>query len=717
MAWKTTSTTPSRTRPNYENNHASPVASSSLSNRKGSVRDRWPAVPMTPEGTRKHQCADDTTKTTTNKQQKSPPAGVKDHANRAGLRETTTTTTRDWKKPCVTQSNDMATKRSPPGSLSMSNGTTTTGSVKGRWIAAVGSLEKNSNVVQSRLVDTPPPPPPRIAQKNVNCAPANDPSSAQKNPNTSFSSLEKWPPTRQVTSMSTTGEESKDMSSQSDYASSPGSWDVTKHQLTSRPLEERTQEFTIPTPAGPQYSLPKLKRKQNSKLGFYPIETASLSSSSPLPLPLPPSPRGQSVVAKNASNATVATSSSLPKPKARRYLPSQQINLSQPSACTPPSPHRVNTHSSPHTPIGTRRHLSDNPRLQSLPTTKNPTIHKNQQQQKAEMSKKQQTLSTPQEHIFKSTEQSVKASPTATGSPPNKHLLILVSKLSLSREQVVVQQKIEVIMKSQNIPYEELDGSIELNHDRRNELFQLSGMRGQYPQFFVVQDGQTLFFGDWETVDMFNENGTLHESFAAASFKAPKAKGHLPSQLKIPYHQCDNKHAAPGTTLMSQRHQSDKPIPHFLPTTKRSIVQNNLQQRQTEFPSKPCTSPPSSAYQEQVHKSTNPSAFPSPTTNGSPPNKRLLVLVSKLSLSRGQLAIQQKTEIILKSQNIPYEEIDGSIALNRDRRNELFSLSGLRGQYPQFFVVQTDQTSFFGDWETVDMHNENGTLLQAFESA
>lgn len=42
---------------------------------------------------------------------------------------------------------------------------------------------------------------------------------------------------------------------------------------------------------------------------------------------------------------------------------------------------------------------------------------------------------------------------------------------------------------------------------RRNELFGISGIRGNYPQFFFLhQDGTTTFLGGWERIEMLNDS-------------------------------------------------------------------------------------------------------------------------------------------------------------------------------------------------------------------
>ena len=47
----------------------------------------------------------------------------------------------------------------------------------------------------------------------------------------------------------------------------------------------------------------------------------------------------------------------------------------------------------------------------------------------------------------------------------------------------------------------------------RDELFQISGIRGNYPQFFFVHpDGSTSFYGDYEKVFEVNEASGIPES-------------------------------------------------------------------------------------------------------------------------------------------------------------------------------------------------------------
>ena len=47
-------------------------------------------------------------------------------------------------------------------------------------------------------------------------------------------------------------------------------------------------------------------------------------------------------------------------------------------------------------------------------------------------------------------------------------------------------------------------------HDRRNELFRLSGKRGVYPQFFLMHGEDKIeFLGDWEKIEALNDASSL----------------------------------------------------------------------------------------------------------------------------------------------------------------------------------------------------------------
>jgi hypothetical protein len=94
----------------------------------------------------------------------------------------------------------------------------------------------------------------------------------------------------------------------------------------------------------------------------------------------------------------------------------------------------------------------------------------------------------------------------------------------------------------------------------------------------------------------------------------------------------------------------------------------------------------------------------------------ILMLVTNMGMNRTQVQNQQRATMMLNALNITYETVDGSDPSNKEIRNELFTISDIRGAYPQFFVV-TDhgdnselQISFLGDFETIEGINDSSSL-------
>lgn len=89
---------------------------------------------------------------------------------------------------------------------------------------------------------------------------------------------------------------------------------------------------------------------------------------------------------------------------------------------------------------------------------------------------------------------------------------------------------------------------------------------------------------------------------------------------------------------------------------------------------------------------------------------RMLILTSSMSMSREIAQQQERAVTLLRAKGIEFETLDGALAVNKTRRNELFALSGLRAHYPQFFLVHegNDEKSltFFADWETLEAIND-----------
>ena len=92
----------------------------------------------------------------------------------------------------------------------------------------------------------------------------------------------------------------------------------------------------------------------------------------------------------------------------------------------------------------------------------------------------------------------------------------------------------------------------------------------------------------------------------------------------------------------------------------------------------------------------------------------LLALVSS-SMSGGsaaQTTNQKRALAILEACGVQPEVLDAADSANALVRDELFEMSGIRGNFPQFFLVQGDRTSFFADFAELEHMNEEGTLVE-----
>ena len=90
----------------------------------------------------------------------------------------------------------------------------------------------------------------------------------------------------------------------------------------------------------------------------------------------------------------------------------------------------------------------------------------------------------------------------------------------------------------------------------------------------------------------------------------------------------------------------------------------------------------------------------------------LLVLVSSFSGSGVQGRNQKRSLTILKACGIKPEVLDAADPGNVLVRDELCELSGIRGVFPQFFLVQGDKTSFFADFAELEHMNDVGMLAK-----
>ncbi|KAL9183946.1 hypothetical protein ACHAXT_002032 [Thalassiosira profunda] len=92
-------------------------------------------------------------------------------------------------------------------------------------------------------------------------------------------------------------------------------------------------------------------------------------------------------------------------------------------------------------------------------------------------------------------------------------------------------------------------------------------------------------------------------------------------------------------------------------------------------------------------------AMPTKSTEG---KRALTLLVSNGVFDVVQAANQRDAVRLLDDLAIPYETIDGMDPAMRERRNELFEISGVRGNYPQIFIAaeeEGDALKFLGGYE------------------
>jgi elongator complex protein 2 len=102
----------------------------------------------------------------------------------------------------------------------------------------------------------------------------------------------------------------------------------------------------------------------------------------------------------------------------------------------------------------------------------------------------------------------------------------------------------------------------------------------------------------------------------------------------------------------------------------------------------------SSSRQEAQTSSSSPSS-----TN------HLVVLISEGNFNYTQAANQTNALLLLNDLAISYTTIDGMDPNQYEKRNQLFDLSGIRGNYPQFFLCRGEEYEFLGSFEWLESCN------------
>jgi len=100
------------------------------------------------------------------------------------------------------------------------------------------------------------------------------------------------------------------------------------------------------------------------------------------------------------------------------------------------------------------------------------------------------------------------------------------------------------------------------------------------------------------------------------------------------------------------------------------------------------------------------------TTRASKDEKYVLVLLSSMAGNRNQMANSDMSLTILRGKGIEPVVVDASDSDAKERRDKLFEISGVRGNYPQIFKVHGRRTTFLGDFDAFQDMNEDGSLAE-----
>jgi hypothetical protein len=253
---------------------------------------------------------------------------------------------------------------------------------------------------------------------------------------------------------------------------------------------------------------------------------------------------------------------------------------------------------------------------------------------------------------LKSIESTTETTNEQTPAPPRPKLLVLISKSSGNIQQRTNQDRAAAMLKGkfQMDDVEQIDGSDPSQNDRRNRLFDVSGVRGNYPQFFLENsNGDIKFLGDYEWIDAANETGSLSK-----------------------------KHIFADSSTSTDEEKSTTEVETKQEVTKESAT------------------------------------TPTPDgTDGSSTSSKLIMLISLASGNIQQKTNQDRARSMVMNKFDTIEQVDGSDPTEKDVRNKLFGISGLRGKYPQFFWQDaTGNITFLGDYDWIEGLNESGILTK-----
>eukprot|EP00522_Entomoneis_paludosa_P011459 CAMPEP_0172451764 /NCGR_PEP_ID=MMETSP1065-20121228/9661_1 /TAXON_ID=265537 /ORGANISM="Amphiprora paludosa, Strain CCMP125" /LENGTH=1269 /DNA_ID=CAMNT_0013203735 /DNA_START=147 /DNA_END=3956 /DNA_ORIENTATION=- len=277
----------------------------------------------------------------------------------------------------------------------------------------------------------------------------------------------------------------------------------------------------------------------------------------------------------------------------------------------------------------------------------------------------------------------------------DRHLLMLMSNQSLSREQMSAQDEARNILESQGIAFYELDGANPEERENRNSLFQLSGKWGQYPQFFLVDTaGSTTFWGDFDRFAKSHQAKTLQQDIE-----------HQPDDTTEVDDDATDIEESSMPPLPPPT--SASPPPAVTDLSSASSSSSREEDDEDEEESKPVT-------RQLAPVSAMAHASESQPMPESADNCKIVLLMSAQTLSRDQKQRQEDVARLLKENEVEFEQVDGSLKECREKRNQLFRVSSFWGKYPQLFHENTKdgKVTFWGTWDEFHTSVERGSVTR-----
>eukprot|EP00539_Tryblionella_compressa_P010703 CAMPEP_0178782662 /NCGR_PEP_ID=MMETSP0745-20121128/3269_1 /TAXON_ID=913974 /ORGANISM="Nitzschia punctata, Strain CCMP561" /LENGTH=1672 /DNA_ID=CAMNT_0020440117 /DNA_START=1 /DNA_END=5016 /DNA_ORIENTATION=- len=141
-------------------------------------------------------------------------------------------------------------------------------------------------------------------------------------------------------------------------------------------------------------------------------------------------------------------------------------------------------------------------------------------------------------------------------------LLVLISKTPGVVKQRINQDRAMAMLKGkfQMADMEQVDGSDPASKDQRNRLFDISGITGCYPQFFLKRDENSVaYLGDFNWIERANETGALSKKniFGSSDLTHKEVPSHLRARDEAT-HSVQAKKSVSSTILSPMIRETDR---------------------------------------------------------------------------------------------------------------------------------------------------------------